>query len=303
MTSSFFPVFPILLLLSWQAEPGTTYTAQRSPDLQAWETLPFVIVGAGTEENLGVDHPYWPAFARLRYSSDGDSNGNGLPDLWEWEQFGYLDVDPEADPDGDGKSNLWEWELGTEPLDFFDGEYPVLQVSSGDHWLVPADTVSTQALAVSLSHPSGEGWPGAPVRIRMSNGRAAILHGGEDPVAEAVFQTDRLGRINPGIAFVQLLASSLPGEQEIVLIEAGPVTAHLYLETIGSDMGAPPRELRREHLETGALLYSWKGDPAGATDFLVEEQDPAGEWHRVLHCSVAQLPQPDPVTKQFTLIQ
>jgi hypothetical protein len=46
-----------------------------------------------------------------------DTDGNGLPDAWEYTYFGHIGVDPNADPDGDGESNLAEYRAGTNPLD------------------------------------------------------------------------------------------------------------------------------------------------------------------------------------------
>jgi len=50
------------------------------------------------------------------YSQPKDSDGNGLPDIWEQIYFGRIGVDPNADPDGDGLSNLQEYKFHTNPL-------------------------------------------------------------------------------------------------------------------------------------------------------------------------------------------
>jgi len=49
------------------------------------------------------------------YSQPVDSDGNGLPDLWEQLYFGHIGVDPNADPDGDGLSNLQEYQDHSDP--------------------------------------------------------------------------------------------------------------------------------------------------------------------------------------------
>jgi alpha-tubulin suppressor-like RCC1 family protein len=47
--------------------------------------------------------------------STGDSDSNGLPDMWEYQHFGHIGVDPNGDPDGDGFTNLQEYQNGTDP--------------------------------------------------------------------------------------------------------------------------------------------------------------------------------------------
>ena len=49
------------------------------------------------------------------YSQPTDTDGNGLPDLWEIHYFGQIGVDPNADPDGDGLSNLQEYQRHSDP--------------------------------------------------------------------------------------------------------------------------------------------------------------------------------------------
>lgn len=45
-----------------------------------------------------------------------DSDGDGLPDAWEYAHFGTLAWGPNDDPDQDGLPNLWEYNLGLDPL-------------------------------------------------------------------------------------------------------------------------------------------------------------------------------------------
>ncbi len=49
--------------------------------------------------------------------ADGDSDGDGLPDLWELEYFGDLRYGADDDPDIDDFTNLEEYEAVTDPTD------------------------------------------------------------------------------------------------------------------------------------------------------------------------------------------
>ena len=46
-----------------------------------------------------------------------DTDGDGLPDAWEYIHFGRLDFDGDDDPDGDGEDNLSEFRSNTNPAD------------------------------------------------------------------------------------------------------------------------------------------------------------------------------------------
>ncbi len=49
--------------------------------------------------------------------ADWDSDGDGLPDLWELEYFGDLSYGADDDPDLDDFTNLEEYEAGTDPTE------------------------------------------------------------------------------------------------------------------------------------------------------------------------------------------
>ena len=49
------------------------------------------------------------------YSQFTDTDGDGLPDIWERKYFGDLRYGPNDDPDGDGLTNLQEYRYHTDP--------------------------------------------------------------------------------------------------------------------------------------------------------------------------------------------
>lgn len=60
-----------------------------------------------------------------------DSDGNGLPDVWEIARLGGTGQNPNADADGDGQSNLEEWIAGTDPRNRNDAFRVTIQRGSG----------------------------------------------------------------------------------------------------------------------------------------------------------------------------
>ena len=63
----------------------------------------------------GVADDVSDALILLTVDSSVDTDGNGLPDGWEWKSFGSLGNLPGADPDGDGLVNIDEYAYGTDP--------------------------------------------------------------------------------------------------------------------------------------------------------------------------------------------
>ena len=85
--------------LTATAEPGYVFTGW-SGDNQS----------AATKLTFNMTRPY-AVTATFAVDSDGD----GLPDAWEYQYFGDLTPVGTDDPDGDGKNNLTEFLLGTHP--------------------------------------------------------------------------------------------------------------------------------------------------------------------------------------------
>ncbi|MBP7829912.1 MAG: hypothetical protein KA248_08345 [Kiritimatiellae bacterium] len=49
--------------------------------------------------------------------AEADSDGDSMPDAWEWVFFNTLTNAAAGDPNQNGKNNLWEFQNGYDPLD------------------------------------------------------------------------------------------------------------------------------------------------------------------------------------------
>lgn len=293
------------LLLAWQADPAATYTIQTSPDLQNWESLPYVIHSVAGEAGFSVSRGAGPVYLRLRSSLNGDTNENGLPDLWEWSTFGRLDVSPLADADGDGLTNLEEWQHGTGAMDPLNGETPILYLTSGETWVLDPGLPSPYPLYLQAFHQDGSPWPGLEIRLSLDSGRNGLLRQlGNSTVqaTSAILTTDALGKIGRFNEDIRVLALSETDRYERLLIHAGPSEASVLLVTREPAGLAAPQNLNRIATAEGGWYYTWKGDPAAADSFIIEEEQPDGSWARVVELPCSDMPAVNTGTGNYSLV-
>ncbi|BCX46164.1 G-D-S-L family lipolytic protein [Haloferula helveola] len=99
-----------------------------------------------------------------------DTDGNGMPDAWEYQYFSNLTgTDPYGDPDDDGSGNLEEFQNGTDPLvaDTLTSNLPVFLIAGAGNALGSPSTTVLNSTPVG-SHPAeqsggvwfhdGSGW-------------------------------------------------------------------------------------------------------------------------------------------------
>jgi len=108
-----------------------------------------------------------------------DSDGNELPDWWEYKHFQYVGVDPDDDDDRDGLTNADEYEQGSDPRDYYSqGETtitPVVSLISGNGQTSGPDEFLTDPFTIEVLTGTG-GTPlfNAPVVFTVTSGSGVV---------------------------------------------------------------------------------------------------------------------------------
>jgi hypothetical protein len=127
-----------------------------------------------------------------------DSNGDGLPDWWEWQYFGTISLDPSADPTGNGLTILQDYQEGLNPTDYYSGQLPTLTIAAGATTLGEPAQITPQALQVEVTGSSGQPLTNAPVQAVVTSGSAQItIVSQRDPVTSGTLNlmTDDQGYV------------------------------------------------------------------------------------------------------------
>lgn len=107
---------------TWWGTSGMNYLVRVSTDLSVWTFFPNYNP-LGADAMLGVEIPLTTPrlFSRIHQfdpndvSATGDSDGDGLPDLWELYHFGNLDRDGSGDWNEDGLLDRDAFRFGLNP--------------------------------------------------------------------------------------------------------------------------------------------------------------------------------------------
>ena len=107
-----------------------------------------------------------------------DSDGNGLPDTWEFKYFGSIGQNRDAlAPRGDGLTLLQSYWSGYNPIDFYNGALPSLSFVGGTSQFGSAGTT----LPIPLSVQVNGGQANAPVTFSIQSGNARLSLNGSTP--------------------------------------------------------------------------------------------------------------------------
>lgn len=243
------------LKLSITSQPGKLYLVEASTEFIEWTSIGTVITGDGTtQEMLGIqldsNSPDYQFFrfihaGELDSDDDGltaweesilgtsdntsDSDGDLLGDAFEYTA-NYLFLDPNGDADddgildtlkdfdGDGLDNIYEVNNGTDPLDFYNGITPILQITGGNDQTVKVGSSSLLPLELLVTDPDGSPIFNAPVSFVVDPNSGGLNGSAED--STSLYQTyevrtDNNGYIKPSVSAVFFHASDTPAETSV----------------------------------------------------------------------------------------
>lgn len=103
-------------------------------------------------------------------TSTNTMDSNGLSYAWEIEYFGQIGIDAsQPSPAGDGLTTLQEYQQGRNPLDYYQGQTPVLLLVSGDQQIVPPGSYSSAPLVAKVTDSQGNLLVNAPVSFYVND--------------------------------------------------------------------------------------------------------------------------------------
>jgi hypothetical protein len=126
------------------------------------------------------------------------SSGSSIPDWWVDKYFpggiGYTGTSGYVVWSGSQVTFQTAYQSGWNPLDYYNGQMPVLSIVGGNGQTGPSGGLAPEALAVSVTDGSGNPLVGAPVVLTVGSSGGEIEESDAGPLGAAVtILTDELG--------------------------------------------------------------------------------------------------------------
>jgi hypothetical protein len=161
-------------------DDGQSSTAYSTRALRSGDVISIVVRDPAGQKTIMENQAVPPVglpgeLVQVNATAASDTDGDGLPDAWEWELInasggalrGLADVRPEDDFDGDGMSNLQEYRAGTFPFlaydYFFVEEYA--QTPNNRLRLTFLSVSGKSYSAVSAANPAESVWLPCPFAL------------------------------------------------------------------------------------------------------------------------------------------
>lgn len=265
------------------AATDLTYVVEVSTDLKTWERgyhSTWLVDGTYLDNNWYRNkYASWDSrldvprqFMRLTILKD-----HNLPADWLMRYFGTsTGIDPEGDEDLDGYTNFEEFVNGYSPLDYYNGQTPILQFLSGKgtQWGL-AGSVLTQPISVSINYGSSN----APVTFSVTAGGALLsLDGSTNWNSNIQTRTSTSGDYS---ALVHIKLPSTVGQISTITATAGTgaktASVNAYAGVFDPNT-PPPTNLTAAATGPDSVELNWtNSDPTKATTIEMSEDD-GGSW-------------------------
>ena len=216
------------------------------------------------------------------------SGTNGLPDWWANKYFPGQTVDSGSAVawSGGQVTILQAYQNGWNPIDFYNGQAPMLSVVSGNSQIGPPGGYVPMPLVVSVTDANGNGITGAPVTFQVASGGGYV----QAPGAPQASGSATVLANGSGQAQVYFLLSSSSNNTSQIDVTTGTGVPPQEVEfSASSDNGggqiaspfAPSNCIGSVNAD-GSLNLSWTNNTNGIENYiLVEQQQSDGSWKAV----------------------
>ena len=215
---------------------------------------------------------------------NADSDGNGLPDAWEFEYFGAKGIDPAGMIMGSGISVLAAYEQGLNPLDFSTDAPPALRIFGGGNQRGLPGSTLPEPLAIELTC----GDFNAPLAFEVTDGNAqlsAVSDAATPPCGTLALPPaeqfiDAQGNKHyVARVFIHLASTASDISQITVTATVGGQTASVVTTAVATDPDlCPPTDLAATPTSPTSMQLVWNAWDATQPTTVQISRDGGATW-------------------------